>query len=286
MKLPLITRRSLLRLGLAGCAGLVPYGYGATRGRTSLVIEQSDCPLPLPVGETTSPLDGLKIAVMADFHFDETHDHALVASAVALCNQQKPDVVLLPGDFVSHDAAAMRPLVGELQHLRAPLGVFASSGNHDHWSGIEVVRDALAGAGIELLRNRARIVEHRAVRLAIVGLDSAWGGHPDYPLATRDVPADVPRILSMHEPDYFDHVSRAAPSHLLPLLQVSGHTHGGQVCAPLIGPLILPSWGKKYPAGWFGASGHRLYVTRGIGTIGPAARFLCRPEISMITLCA
>ena len=92
----------------------------------------------------------------------------------------------------------------------------------------------------------------------------------------------LPRILSMHEPDYFDNL--AAMSLPRPILQVSGHTHGGQVCAPFVGPLILPRWGRNYPAGLYGEPGSGLYVTRGIGTVGPSARFLCRPEISLITL--
>ena len=288
----LFSRRSILRYGLAGTACAVPYGYGATRGRTGLVAEHCDCPLAeqdagtngeAPV--TLAPsLDGLKIAVMADFHFDETYDRDLIAGAVELCNSLEPDVVLLPGDFISHDPGAADELAKELKNLHATLGVFASSGNHDHWSGIRRVEEALASADIELLRNQSRILDYNNSQFAVVGLESVWGGHPDYHFATRDLPSDVARILSMHEPDYFDNIDELPSSLLRPILQVSGHTHGGQVCAPFIGPILLPSWGKKYPAGLFGPRGRHLYVTRGVGTIGPSARFLCRPEVSLLTL--
>jgi len=274
----LITRRATIRMASLGTAFAAPYAYGATRGRSGLVIEQSTCPL-LP---EHANLDGLRIAVMSDFHFDETLDDLLVAEAVALSNSQDPHIVLLPGDFVSHDALAVRQLAPHLQNLRAQLGVFASTGNHDHWSTLQVITDTLRENGIETLRNESRILSFGGLDFAVIGLDSVWGGRPSPREASRELPGDMPRILSMHEPDYFDVYPDVDQPH--PILQVSGHTHGGQVCAPFIGPLLLPSWGKKYAAGPFGEAGRWLYVTRGIGTIGPPARFFCRPEVSLITL--
>ena len=135
-----------------------------------------------------------------------------------------------------------------------------------------------------MLRNQSRVLNYNGTSFAVVGLESVWGGDPDYHFATQALPADMPRILSMHEPDYFDNVGGLPDSLTRPILQVSGHTHGGQVCAPFIGPILLPSWGKKYPAGLFGTPGRQLYVTRGVGTIGPSARFLCRPEVTLLTL--
>ena len=288
-----ISRRALLRVGIAGAACAGPYGYGATRGRTSLVAEHCDCPLSDPEEMATAnadshppdtALEGLKIAVMADFHFDETHDSELMAAAVELCNSLDPDITLLPGDFISHDPTAADGLAEQLQHLRASLGVFASSGNHDHWSGIRRVEAALENVGIEMLRNESRALDYAGRKVAVVGLESVWGGNPDYHYATLDLPADVPRILTMHEPDYFDKIDELPASLPRPVLQVSGHTHGGQVCAPFVGPILLPSWGKKYPAGLYGSPGRQLYVTRGVGTIGPSARFFCRPEVTLLTL--
>lgn len=274
----LITRRAVLRMAALGTTCAVPYTYGATRGRSGLVVERSTCPL-LP---DHSQLDGLRVAVMSDFHFDETLDGGLVDEAVALSNAQDPHVVLLPGDFVSHDALAARQFAPHLKNLRARLGVFASTGNHDHWSNVNIITDTLRDNGVETLRNESRVLSYRGRDFAVVGLDSIWGAHPEPREATRDLPEKMPRILSMHEPDYFDiYPDMAQPR---PILQVSGHTHGGQICAPFIGPLKLPRWGEKYAAGAFGDAGARLYVTRGIGTIGPPARIFCRPEVSVITL--
>jgi len=273
-----ITRRAALRISALGAIFAAPYGYGATRGRCGLIVEHSVCPL-LP---EHSKLNGLRISVMSDFHFDETLDGDLIDAAVSLSNAQDPDIVLLPGDFVSHDPVASRQLARHLKKLRARLGIFASTGNHDHWAGVLTITDALRAAGVETLRNESRILKYGDQDFAVTGLDSVWGGHPDPLEATKHLADDVPRILSMHEPDYFDvwpGITRQRP-----ILQVSGHTHGGQVCAPFIGPLILPDWGKKYSAGAYGKAGAQLYVTRGIGTIGPPARFFCRPEVSMITL--
>ncbi|MCB1234149.1 MAG: metallophosphoesterase [Verrucomicrobiae bacterium] len=268
-----MNRRNLFRLGFYGSLGAA--GYGSLIERRTPVIERAICRLP----GRHAALDGLTVATMSDFHHDEFHDNSLMAGAVETLNGLNPDLVLLPGDFISRDERGVDTLADHLARLRAPLGVFASLGNHDQWADAGAIVRRLSRAGIPVLRNAATRL--RAPRSGAVfhlgGLESAWAGHPDFARLARGIPRDEPIVLGWHEPDPFD--TLADPRVLL---QVAGHTHGGQVCAPLWGAIKLPRHGRKYVAGLFERGDARLYVTRGIGSMGVPVRFCCPPEISLI----
>jgi hypothetical protein len=117
-------------------------------------------------------------------------------------------------------------------------------------------------------------------------VDDPFEGHPDpelaIPVAIRNV-ANEPVVLMCHAPDYVDDLV-ATPAGRAVDLVLSGHTHGGQVRVPLIGPLTLPPLGKKYVEGWFQFGATQLYVNRGLGTVGLPFRFDCPPEIALMTL--
>lgn len=270
----LTNRRHFLRLGFyGGGAGL--FGYGSLIERRFPVIERVTCPL----AEAYAGLDGLKIAVMSDFHHDEFHDNTLIGRAIDAMNAEKPDMVMFPGDFISHDLAGLETLVGHFQRIEARLGAFATLGNHDQWTSAAAVTKQIERGGVSMLQNAA--TELRAPSgdsFFVAGLESAWGGHPDLAKTVRGIRGDVPVLLGWHEPDPFDTIEDGRV-----MLQMAGHTHGGQVCAPFYGAMRLPSYGKKYVAGLYGDTSARLYVTRGIGSMGVPVRFCCPPEISLIT---
>lgn len=164
-----------------------------------------------------------------------------------------------------------------LARAKSQAGTFAVLGNHDHWIDADRIEAALSAIGIAVLRNRSvPLPGSRHFRLT--GIESYWGGTPD-PKALDAAPPDARHILLVHEPDPFD---RLTDSRIV--LQVSGHTHGGQVRVPGFGALHLPRLGRRYQAGLYEVDGRRLYVNRGLGTVAHHVRVNCRPELTLFTL--
>ncbi len=264
-------------MGLLGGAGLGSLAYGSLLERHHLVVEESNCPLK----NEHADLAGLKIALVADFHFDELQEGDFVSKCVEMINDQQPDLIVLCGDYVSHNSKPIEALSEHLAKLNAPLGVFAVLGNHDYWAGANSIARQISKAGIQILRNEAETLRYKHSPLQIAGLGSAWEHEAHFKTALPHSPASgLPVILAVHEPDFYDRVSEDPRL----ILQVSGHTHGGQVCAPYYGAIRLPSWGKNYVSGLYRRHDSHIYVTRGTGTLFPHVRFCCPPEISLITL--
>jgi predicted MPP superfamily phosphohydrolase len=207
-------------------------------------------------------------------------------------NHLNPDLVFLTGDFVSGVPGSKAFAVGAawqcaniLTELKCrPL--YAILGNHDVVVGSEEVTAALIANGITLLNNAYLPVERDGARIWLAGLDDPLAGKPAPDLAIppliRNVPNE-PVILLCHAPDYADTLLLHPTGRAVDLM-LSGHTHGGQIRLPFIGPLTLPGLGRKYIEGWFRFGGMQLYVNRGIGTVGVPFRFDCPPEITLITL--
>ena len=198
--------------------------------------------------------------------------------AVHLVNRQSPDLVVLTGDFIWRDPGFAADLVEPMRELSAPLGVFASFGNHDHWAGAKQVAAALATAGVTLLVNQAAQLPADAP-LWLAAVDDVWERRQDIRAALRDVPSDACTLLMCHEPDYGDEVATYPVD-----LQLSGHSHGGQINLPVLGPPVLPYLGRKYPAGLYRVVDLQIYTNRGIGLIAPPVRFNCPPEVTVLTL--
>lgn len=268
------TRRDWLARGLcfAGVAGGPgSFGYASIIEKRWLDVTRT----VIPLSERHAALDGLKIAVMADFHHDDFGDANLIRRAVETINNEKVDIVYLLGDYISEDVTAIVPLGEELRKLRSKFGTFGVMGNHDRSHMAPILLETLKNSGVRTLINQAEEFEH----FAIAGMDSFLQGRPDMSFALHKIAADKPVILGWHEPDTFD--THADPRIAL---QVSGHTHGGQICAPLYGPIFLPLCGKKYPYGHYRCNERSLFVTRGIGTLTIPARFFCPPEVALLTL--
>jgi predicted MPP superfamily phosphohydrolase len=279
-----ITRRTFLRWTLgagltAAAAGGGSVGYAFALEPDWLAVERVTVHVP----DLPAALDGLAVAHLSDLHWGPYTGQRQVRAAVEAANALSADLVVLTGDYVLSSASYAAPCARELAALWAPLGVFAIPGNHDYWTDIGEVTAQLRAAGLTLLRNSAQRLEVGGSPLWLVGVDDVWEQHHDLDAALAAVPRGEPVLLLVHEPDFADQAARS-PHRLL--LQLSGHSHGGQVNLPLYGPPMLPWLGQKYPAGLRAVAGSALqvYTSRGVGVIAPPLRFNCRPEVARLTL--
>ncbi|MBM3189132.1 MAG: metallophosphoesterase [Chloroflexi bacterium] len=276
-----ITRRQLLMAagpGLLGGAVALAGGYGyATHVEPGwLAVER----VRVPLASLPPALEGLTVALMSDLHLGRYTPLDRIVRAVRVVNCLAPDLVLLGGDYVLHSAELIHALAPALAELSPRLGIYAALGNHDLWTDAETIRGGLEGVGIPVLVNEGRLLGAGGEGLYVAGLDDGWSGLPDLDRALADCPAGCLVLLLMHEPDWAD---RWAGDERV-ALQLSGHSHGGQVRLPGIGAPVLPLYGRKYDAGLYRVGAMWLYTTRGIGVIGPPVRLACRPEITEITL--
>jgi predicted MPP superfamily phosphohydrolase len=240
------------------------------------VVERVHVPLAgLPEG-----LRGLTIAHLSDFHSGRHVSAQYVRQVAQQTMALHPELVALTGDFVDRNVKYSKGCAEALSLLHAPLGVHVVLGNHDYWTNATVIESDLRRAGLAPMHNQSRRVERGGAAFYVVGVDDVRRRKANLELALRDVPPGAPKLLLVHEPDFADYVP--GDHHLL---QLSGHSHGGQICIPPLGALLLPSWGRKYAAGLYRMrTGMWLYTTRGVGLAMPPVRINCPPEITLLTL--
>ena len=270
-------RRAFLKAAV-GSVGLGVASYVYAHAEPDWVeVERVALELPrLP-----EAFDGYRIAQVSDIHMDGWMTRDRLSNIVKRVNALKPDLVALTGDFVSYKPQKfVEGLADALGRLRPKDGAFAVLGNHDHWTKPRLVRETLKKAGVEELNNAAHALRRGGARLHLAGVDDTWSGKPDLEATVRQAPGTSACILLAHEPDYADESAKTGRFDL----QLSGHSHGGQVCAPFFGPIILPKYARKYPSGLYHVGGMKLYTNRGVGMVGPHVRFNCRPEITLFTL--
>ncbi len=228
-----------------------------------------------------SVFQGFKIALLTDTHCGPFTTPSFIQKAVDLANAEKPDVVLLLGDFCHRDKKYIAPGIEPFSNLKAPAGVLAVLGNHDHWESASLTQKELLRVGAKVLLNKSIVLKRGGEKLAIGGVDDLWEGVQDLQSTFRGVGRDTTKILMSHNPDFAERLHYGS----LISLMVSGHTHGGQVQIPFWGAPILPTMtGQKYCAGLIKGPDCPVYVSRGVGTITPPVRFRCRPEVSLLTL--
>lgn len=272
----LLTRRNFLRLSAAGTVGALADAFLIEPELLTVTREEIAC-RHLPAG-----LAGLRIGLLADIHFDPDRDEERIARTIARVNEEKLDLLLLGGDYVTRSSSVLQPLARILEQAVARHGVFAVMGNHDGWNaGRDLTRRICEKAGISFLINQNSRLHLRGESLVLAGTDFVWLGKPD-PVATlKGVRPPEPVIALVHEPDYFDTMRSQRDI----LLQVSGHTHGGQCRVPVAG--YAPAkvkFGQNYIYGHHAAGDSNLFVTRGVGTVGIRVRFACPPELAVLTL--
>jgi hypothetical protein len=244
-------------------------GYAFALEPKQLRLERVTVPVP----ELAGHLDGYTIGVLSDLHLGSLVSVAWVRNAAERLAALHPDLVLIAGDMTGYVETYQsgQQLIDEaLEPVRGAYGVL---GNWDRLVP-EIIRPQNA---VRMLINAGVTV---APDLWLSGLDDGLWGSPSIDRALAKAPVGGTRILLAHEPDLADLVR---PEHQV-ALQISGHSHGGQIRLPLVGPLLLPPLGRKYPAGLNQAPGCQVYTSRGVGVTQVPARFLCPPEITLITL--
>jgi predicted MPP superfamily phosphohydrolase len=229
----------------------------------------------VPIDHLTHPL---KLAQLSDLHFGPFHQRKSLDAWVEATLAEEPEVIVITGDFIDHlSGADLEPLASALGKLRAPLGVWGVWGNHDRSRvpHIEMLEQILHQSGIEILNNRGVLLRSD---LFMAGVDDFQNGRPDLELALGARPTDAACILLSHNPDLLPRVPASVG------LTLCGHTHGGQVKLPLIGPPLTSSlYGKRFAEGWVEAS-TTAFVSRGLGTSMLPIRFNCPPELSVFEL--
>jgi predicted MPP superfamily phosphohydrolase len=248
------------------------YGYASLLERHRLSIERHEVSLALGPRAPRK----LRAVSLTDFHFDPLHEEEYIAECVRRTNELRPDLVFLTGDYITRSSRRIDDFAALLGGLRPKCGVFACLGNHDHWDSPSRVSAALRREHIDVLQNQHTRVSCNGGEVVLTGLQSVWGGRPDWSAARRGMKRGERVLALVHEPDIADKLA----SDPRIAMQFSGHTHGGQVRVPGIGALRLPSWGKVYQAGFYDVGNLKLHVNRGIGTVTYHVRFLCPPEIA------
>jgi uncharacterized protein len=196
-------------------------------------------------------LEGFTIALLSDFHYDPYFSVHPLRSSISMVNGLHPDLIVLTGDFVtdpfSDDKAdkakaayTAEPCARLLRQMQTPYGLWAVMGNHDAATDPNRVTDSLRTHGIQVLSNQSVPIEGGGARFWLAGVDDVMERRSNLDAALHNVPTNEFVILLAHEPDYADYVARFPVD-----LQLSGHSHGGQVRIPFVRPLWLPPFAKK-----------------------------------------
>jgi hypothetical protein len=270
---------NLLRAG-AGLGALSAMGAGYTfYGEPGwLAVER----VSVPIRNLPQALEGITIAQLSDLHASSVVRIEHITQAIEVANRQRPDLIVLTGDYVTDELAFIPIVANAIAGLSAPLGVYAVLGNHDYWIGApERVVAALEDAGVTVLRNTHKQLVVRDSAIWLAGVDDVWEEQNDIDAALQGIPNDAFTVLLAHEPDFADVAAQRSVQ-----LQLSGHTHGGQVRVPFLGAPALPPLGRRYPIGLQRVPNRttQVYTNRGIGLISPSVRLNCRPEVTVLTL--
>jgi hypothetical protein len=259
----------------------------------------------IPIRDLPTQLDGLILVQLSDFHFDGMRlAPRLLQDAIAQTNAAQPDLIVLTGDYVTDDPSPIDDLVNHLQSLSSKSGIYAVLGNHDlcQAQSRSTITRAMNRVNIQVLWDE--VVYPVGPALALIGLRDYWSPRFNPQPVMGQVPATIPRIVLSHNPDSAKPLQQWRVD-----LQLSGHTHGGEIVLPGIGPVVtgikrirkssnrsVQRWLRlltrncdKVVQNWEWAQGlHRvgsnlLYVNRGLGTHLPG-RLFCPPEVTIIEL--
>jgi uncharacterized protein len=274
-------REALERIvgGTAFGAASAALGWGVVRGRHAFVLEE----VVVRVPGWPRALEGYTIAQVSDIHVGAFVGPRELDEGLALVTRAKPDLVVATGDLVDFVAETVDPLAARLAGLSARDGVVAILGNHDHYAGAADVASRVRAAGLRLLVNDGmHLRAGDGGGFALLGVDDLQGrsrrtrgfAGPDLGAALAKVRQDLPRVLLAHNPAYL------SESNGRVALQLSGHTHGGQ-----INPGFCPaSLFLRYVSGRYELGGTTMWVNRGFGVAGPPSRIAAPPEVTKIVI--
>jgi uncharacterized protein len=282
-----LTRRDFLKLlGVAALdlflLGIGSVGYGFLMEPNLFKVETVRLNLP----RLSRKFSGLRLVQISDIHLGGWMNAARFQQVADMVLDQKPDLILITGDFlIGRNALAIsqeevQDLIRELSRLSSSFPTFAVLGNHDYWTDVEMVRHILASSGITDLTNTVFTLKREEDSLHLCGVDDIWEGTPRLDDVIARLSDNSAAILLAHEPDFAD--TSAATGRFD--LQLSGHTHGGQIVLPWVGPPILPYLGRKYGSGLYKVGEMFQYTNRGVGMARLPVRINCPPEITLFVL--
>lgn len=240
-------------------------------------LQMSELELPLRPGDEL--LSGLRIAFLTDIHAGSFLDEADITEICRQVQAQKPDLVLFGGDMINTRDREVFLFRQGLRELKPRYGMFAVPGNHDHFYGPDLLmwRAFLEDSGVTVLMNQGVRINHEGHSLWLCGVDDLTEGQPSIDQALEGRREGEISILISHHPDFFCEAVDANVD-----LQLSGHTHGGQIRIAGKAPVHHSRLG--YEQGWFREAESRLYVSRGVGVTVLPLRVGAPPEVPMITL--
>lgn len=274
-------REAIERIGGASilASTTVALGWGAIRGRHAFQLDE----VVFKIAGWPKALDGYVIAQCSDIHVGEYVGDRELDEGFELVKRFRPDIIVATGDLVDFRADAVHPILKRLSDVNARDGAFAILGNHDHYADADSIARRIDATDVKLLANTGvRIRPNDGGGFALLGVDDYQGRGgwsklhkgPDLGRAIAAVQPDLPRILLAHQPRFF------VESQGRVQLQLSGHTHGGQ-----INPGYSPASAiMEFVAGRYERAGSSLYVNRGFGVVGPPARVGAPPEITKIII--
>ncbi len=272
----------LKRLKIAAFGGLAAAFTGLVYAREVEIRWLEVRPVELILPRLAREFDGYRVVQIGDIHLEDWTKPRRLNRIVDLVNSQQADLIVITGDFLSYsvDPGVPHRLTEALARLEAREGVLTVMGNHDYLTDVETVRRCLQEAGVPELRNEVHTISREDAELHVSGIDDVMEGKSRLDLVLEKLPETGAAIMLAHEPDFAD-VSSATGRFDL---QLSGHSHGGQVRMPLWGPVILPPFSQRYSSGLYEVGDMLQYTNRGLGFVDARFRFLCRPEITVLTL--
>ncbi|MBE5103976.1 metallophosphoesterase [Bacillus thuringiensis] len=279
-----ITRRNFLKVGMRTCLySFITTGFGYYYAKYIEPYTLSFTQHTLKSQLIPTSFHGMKILQFSDLHLGYYFSLQHLSQIVSKINAANPDIVLFTGDLIdNYQTYTDTPFVASiLKNIQAPFGKFAIYGNHDHGGyGTEYYDHIMRESGFELLQNREkriRLLDNSEI--SIFGLDDILLGKPRIKETLRHAQQHIYTIVLVHEPDIASQIATYPID-----LQLSGHSHGGQVQIPFLGAIITPSLAKQYVEGLYNIQDLTLYVNRGLGRTRVPFRFMAKPEITLFTL--
>ncbi|MGE5394459.1 MAG: metallophosphoesterase [Candidatus Saccharibacteria bacterium] len=278
------------------CCGIFfTFAGGIFIGRQEVKVEKVD----LYFDDLPQQIDGFKISQLSDIHLGSYgRNKKVMDQTIALTGQLHPDLMLFTGDLVNNFNSEIKGFETDLARLSGKYGKYAILGNHDYgdystWpdtiakrQNLDSTKQAIRDAGFDLLLNQSVKIQVEDTCFYLIGVEN-WGHHPfpqyaNLDAATKGIPSHSFRILMSHDPAHWSSV--ILPKTDIPLT-LSGHTHGGQMGIRIAGMEFSPmSLVQKYWGGLYEEDHQKLYVNRGLGTIGFKGRIDMSPEITLLTL--
>lgn len=285
-----MNRRKFIRITVKGFAGSLLAGgfYSAIEAKC---IETTRLSIAVP--NLPPAFHGKTIAFLSDIHHSFVVPRSYIEHTVAVTNALSPDIVILGGDYVTagekyrwlgiDGRKYIAPCFESLKKLEAKMGRFAVTGNHDTYAGLHDIYAGMKTAGFQNIDNSGVWLDEGGQRLRVCGVSDLRTNTPDARLALAGATNKDAVIMVSHNPDVAE---RTITDDRVGLL-LSGHTHGGQVVLPFIGApavWLCSDYGQKYSYGLVQGPRCKVFVTCGVGTLPPAFRLNCPPEVVLITL--